>query len=101
MGNWFLMVERWYRNGVIYSLDVSMFQDSNGDGAGDLPGLTSRLSYLSRLGVDIVWLNPLHPSPRRDGGYDVVDHYGIDERFGTLGDSRNCCTTPTSAASGS
>jgi maltose alpha-D-glucosyltransferase / alpha-amylase len=80
------MVERWYRNGIIYSLDVSMFQDSNADGVGDLAGLTSRLSYLSRLGVDIVWLNPLHPSPRRDGGYDVVDHYGIDARFGTLGD---------------
>jgi maltose alpha-D-glucosyltransferase/alpha-amylase len=80
------MVERWYRNGIIYSVDVSMFQDSNGDGVGDLPGLTSRLSYLSRLGVDVVWLNPLHPSPRRDGGYDVVDHYGVDPRFGSLGD---------------
>ncbi|KOX24003.1 trehalose synthase [Saccharothrix sp. NRRL B-16348] len=80
------MVERWYRNGIIYSADVSTFQDSDGDGVGDLPGLASRLNYLSRLGVDTVWLNPLHPSPRRDGGYDVVDHYGVDPRFGTLGD---------------
>jgi maltose alpha-D-glucosyltransferase/alpha-amylase len=80
------MVERWYRNGIIYSVDVCMFQDSNGDGTGDLPGLTSRLSYLSRLGIDIVWLNPVYPSPRRDGGYDVLDHYGVDPRFGTLGD---------------
>jgi maltose alpha-D-glucosyltransferase/alpha-amylase len=80
------MVERWYRNGIIYSVDVCMFQDSNGDGMGDLPGLMSRLNYLSRLGVDIVWLNPVYPSPRRDGGYDVLDHYGVDPRFGTMGD---------------
>jgi maltose alpha-D-glucosyltransferase/alpha-amylase len=80
------MVERWYRNGVIYSLDISTFQDSNDDGVGDLAGLISRLDYLSRLGVDIVWLNPLHPSPRRDGGYDITDYYGVHPRFGTLGD---------------
>lgn len=51
-----------------------------------MPGLTSRLDYLSRLGVNTIWLNPFHPSPRRDGGYDVTDYYGIDPRFGTLGD---------------
>jgi maltose alpha-D-glucosyltransferase/alpha-amylase len=80
------MVERWYRNGVIYSVDISMFQDSNADGTGDLRGLMGRLDYLSRLGVDTVWLSPFHPSPRRDGGYDVTDYYGVDPRFGTLGD---------------
>ena len=80
------MVERWYRNGVIYSLDISTFQDSDDDGVGDLAGLMSRLDYLSRLGVDIVWLNPLHPSPRRDGGYDITDYYGVHPQFGTLGD---------------
>lgn len=80
------MQDRWYRNAAIYSLDVCTFQDSNGDGYGDLPGLISRLDYLSRLGVTALWLNPVHPSPRRDGGYDVVDYYGIDPRLGSLGD---------------
>ncbi|TMR09222.1 trehalose synthase [Nonomuraea turkmeniaca] len=80
------MPNRWYRNAVIYSLDVGTFQDSNADGFGDLPGLISRLDYLSRLGVTAVWLNPIHPSPRHDGGYDVADHYNIDPRFGNLGD---------------
>jgi glycosidase len=79
-------VDRWYRNSVIYALDVGLFQDSNGDGYGDIPGLTSRLDYLTRLGVNVVWLNPVHPSPRRDGGYDITDYYGIDPRLGTLGD---------------
>ncbi|MEU6737608.1 alpha-amylase family protein [Streptosporangium sandarakinum] len=80
------MQERWYRNAAIYSLDVCTFQDSNDDGFGDLPGLISRLDYLSRLGVTALWLSPVHPSPRRDGGYDVVDHYGVDPRFGSMGD---------------
>jgi maltose alpha-D-glucosyltransferase/alpha-amylase len=80
------MAERWYRQAVIYCLDVETFQDSNGDGVGDLPGLTSRLDYLARLGVTCLWLNPIHPSPRRDGGYDVADFYGVDPRIGTLGD---------------
>ncbi|WP_103347626.1 alpha-amylase family protein [Amycolatopsis sp. CA-128772] len=79
-------MDRWYRNGVIYSLDIETFQDSDDDGVGDLCGLTERLDYLGRLGVDTIWLNPCHPSPRRDGGYDITDYYGIDPRFGTLGD---------------
>jgi maltose alpha-D-glucosyltransferase/alpha-amylase len=70
----------------MYSLDVGLFQDSNLDGVGDLPGLISRLDYLSRLGVTTLWLGPVHPSPRNDGGYDIVDYYGVDPRFGTLGD---------------
>jgi maltose alpha-D-glucosyltransferase/alpha-amylase len=80
------MVERWYRNGLIYSLDVCLFQDSNGDGTGDIPGLVSRLDYLSRLGVTAIWVSPFHPSPRRDGGYDITDYYGVDQRLGSLGD---------------
>jgi len=78
--------ERWYKQAVIYCLDVDTFQDSNGDGVGDLPGLTSRLDYLARLGVTCLWLNPVHPTPNRDDGYDVADFYGIDERLGTSGD---------------
>ena len=80
------MGEHWYREAVIYCLDVDTFQDSNGDGIGDLRGLISRLDYLSGLGVTCLWLNPIHPSPRRDDGYDVADHYGVQPEIGSLGD---------------
>jgi maltose alpha-D-glucosyltransferase / alpha-amylase len=80
------MADRWYRQAVIYCLDVETFQDSDGDGVGDLRGLISRLDHLARLGVTCLWLNPVHPSPRRDAGYDVADFYGVDPRMGTLGD---------------
>ncbi|HEX7277353.1 MAG TPA: alpha-amylase family protein [Acidimicrobiales bacterium] len=80
------MRDRWYKEAVIYCLDVETFQDSNGDGVGDLPGLTSRLDYLERLGATCLWLNPIHPTPNRDDGYDVADYYGIDPRLGNLGD---------------
>ncbi|HEV2888330.1 MAG TPA: alpha-amylase family protein [Jatrophihabitans sp.] len=80
------MSERWYKEAVVYCLEVDCFQDSDGDGCGDLPGLTSRLDYLARLGVTCLWLNPIHPSPQLDGGYDITDYYGIDPRLGTLGD---------------
>jgi maltose alpha-D-glucosyltransferase/alpha-amylase len=80
------MHERWYKQAVIYCLDVETFQDSDGDGIGDLAGLTSRLDYLARLGVTCLWLNPIHPGPNRDDGYDVADFYGVDPRLGTLGD---------------
>ena len=80
------MSERWYQEAVIYCVDVETFQDSNGDGWGDLPGLISRLDYLSRLGVTCLWLNPIHPTPNRDDGYDVADYYGVDPRLGSLGD---------------
>jgi maltose alpha-D-glucosyltransferase/alpha-amylase len=79
-------MERWYKQAVIYSLDVETFQDSDGDGVGDLAGLVARLDYLSRLGVTCIWLNPVHPTPNRDDGYDVADFYGIDPRIGSLGD---------------
>ena len=80
------MINRWYQEAVIYSVDVSSFQDSDGDGRGDLRGLISRLDYLSRLGVSCLWLNPIHPSPWRDNGYDISDYYGIHPALGSLGD---------------
>src|SRR2546421_768616 len=80
------MSERWYKEGVIYCVDVETFHDSDGDGHGDLQGLISRLDYLAWLGVTCLWLNPIHPTPNRDDGYDVADYYAVDSRLGTLGD---------------
>jgi maltose alpha-D-glucosyltransferase/alpha-amylase len=80
------MPERWFRHGVVYCLDVDTFQDSDGDGIGDLAGLIDRLDYLSRLGVSCIWLSPIHPSPERDDGYDITDFYAVHPRLGTLGE---------------
>jgi maltose alpha-D-glucosyltransferase/alpha-amylase len=80
------MSERWYQQAVIYCLEIASYQDSNGDGIGDLRGLISRLDYLSRLGVSCLWLSPIHTSPWKDDGYDVTDYYGVDPRLGSLGD---------------
>ena len=76
----------WYKNAVIYCLDVEKYQDANGDGIGDFEGLKRRLDYLAGLGVTCVWLQPFYPSPNRDNGYDVVDYYGVHEKHGSLGD---------------
>ena len=80
------MQDLWYKNAIIYSLDLETYQDSNSDGIGDFPGLTRRLDYLDGLGVTCIWLLPFYPTPNRDNGYDVIDYYGIDHRLGTLGD---------------
>ena len=76
----------WYKNAVVYAVDVEAFQDSTGSGVGDFAGLTSRLDYLNHLGVNCLWLLPFYPTPNRDNGYDVADYYGVDDRHGTLGD---------------
>jgi maltose alpha-D-glucosyltransferase / alpha-amylase len=76
----------WYKNAVIYCLNVETFIDSNGDGVGDFVGLTDRLAYLSGLGVTCIWLMPFYGSPNRDDGYDVSDYYGVHPRTGTFGD---------------
>jgi maltose alpha-D-glucosyltransferase/alpha-amylase len=78
--------EQWYDKAVIYCLDVELFADSDDDGIGDFRGLIARLDYLYRLGVTCLWLNPIHPTPNRDDGYDVADYYTVDPRLGTLGD---------------
>ncbi len=80
------MAEHWYRNAIIYCLDVRTFADGNGDGIGDFAGLGERLDYLKGLNVDCIWLQPFFPSPMRDNGYDIVDYYSVDRRTGTLGD---------------
>lgn len=76
----------WWQSGVIYHIYPRSFQDSNGDGVGDLPGIASRLDYLGWLGVDAVWLSPFYPSPMADFGYDISDHCAVDPTFGTLED---------------
>ena len=76
----------WYKNAVIYCLDVEKYQDANGDGVGDFEGLTRRLDYLAGIGATCVWLQPFYPSPNRDNGYDVVDYYNVHDKHGTLGD---------------
>ena len=79
----------WYKNAVIYCLDVEKYQDANGDGVGDFEGLMRRLDYLAGLGVTCVWLQPFYGSPNRDNGYDVSDYYTVHERHGSLGDFVN------------
>ncbi|MFI1737730.1 glycoside hydrolase family 13 protein [Streptomyces sioyaensis] len=76
----------WWRQAVVYQVYPRSFADSDGDGLGDLPGVTSRLPYLAGLGVDAVWLSPFYPSELADGGYDVADYRDVDPRLGTLDD---------------
>src|SRR5919201_3640420 len=78
--------DQWWRDAVFYQVYVRSFADSNGDGVGDIPGITSRLGYLHDLGVDAIWLTPFYPSPQADHGYDVANYVDVDPRFGTLED---------------
>ena len=76
----------WWKNAVIFCLDVELFADGNGDGCGDFPGLTGKVDYLAGLGVTCIWLMPFYPTPNKDNGYDISDFYGVDPRLGSLGD---------------
>jgi alpha-glucosidase len=76
----------WWKNAVIYEIYPRSFQDTNGDGIGDLNGITERLDYLADLGVDAIWLTPVYPSPHVDFGYDISDYENIDPQYGTLAD---------------
>ena len=78
----------WWRGGVIYQIYPRSFQDSGGDGIGDLPGITRRLEHVARLGADGIWLSPFFKSPMKDFGYDISDYRDVDPMFGTLGDFR-------------
>jgi alpha-glucosidase len=77
---------RWWQPGVIYQIYPRSFQDSDGDGVGDLNGIAARLDHLVALGIDAVWISPIYPSPMADFGYDVADYTGVDPRFGTIAD---------------
>jgi alpha-glucosidase len=76
----------WWQRGVVYQIYPRSFQDTNGDGVGDLRGIVQRLDYLRWLGVDAVWISPFYPSPMRDFGYDVTDHQAVDRAYGSLVD---------------
>ncbi len=76
----------WWKNAVFYCADIETFYDSDGDGTGDIRGMTDRLEYLTDLGVTCLWLMPFYPTARKDDGYDITDFYGVDPRLGTLGD---------------
>lgn len=77
-------LQQWWSNAVVYQIYPRSFQDSNGDGIGDLPGIIKRLDYLSELGIDILWLSPVYQSPNDDNGYDISDYRNIMTEFGTL-----------------
>jgi trehalose synthase len=76
----------WWKNAVIYCLDVETFRDSDGDGCGDIAGLVERIDHVADLGASCVWLMPLYPSPNQDDGYDISDYLGVDPRLGDLGE---------------
>ena len=80
------MKKDWWKDAVIYQIYPRSFQDSNGDGIGDLQGIIKRLPYLEKLGIDAVWLSPVYRSPMDDNGYDISDYQDIDPIFGTLAD---------------
>ncbi|WP_288846249.1 alpha-glucosidase [uncultured Fructobacillus sp.] len=77
---------KWWQKAVVYQIYPRSFQDSNGDGIGDLKGIQERLSYVSKLGADVIWLNPIYQSPNKDNGYDISDYQAINPEFGTMQD---------------
>ena len=81
-----LVEHPWWRGAVYYEAYVRSFADSNDDGVGDLPGITSKLEYLKRLGVDAIWITPFYPSPQKDHGYDVADYFDVNPEYGSLAD---------------
>jgi maltose alpha-D-glucosyltransferase/alpha-amylase len=80
------MLDLWYKNAIVYCLDVETFMDADGDGCGDFQGLADRLDHIEALGATCIWLLPFYESPNRDNGYDVSNYYSVDSRLGSLGD---------------
>ena len=78
--------DQWWKSAVVYQVYPRSFADSDGDGVGDIPGIMAHLDYLAALGIDVLWLSPVYPSPQDDAGYDISDYQDIDSTFGTLAD---------------
>ena len=78
--------KKWWQSAVVYQIYPKSFQDSNGDGVGDLRGIMERLEYLGKLGIDAIWLSPVCKSPQADNGYDISDYQDIMDDFGTMSD---------------
>jgi len=76
----------WWKHGVIYEIYPRSFQDTDGDGIGDIKGITSRLDYIKQLGIDAIWITPMYPSPQIDFGYDIADYTAIDPQYGSMAD---------------
>lgn len=82
----FNLINPWWKKSVVYQIYPKSFHDTTGNGVGDLQGIISRLPYLNKLGVDVIWLTPIYASPQKDNGYDISDYYSIHEEYGTMGD---------------
>lgn len=82
------MQENWWKSSVVYQIYPRSFCDSNGDGVGDINGIRSKLWYLKKLGIDVIWLSPVYPSPNADNGYDISDYYGVSPEYGTMDDMK-------------
>ena len=80
------MEKKWWHRSVVYQVYPRSFQDSDGDGLGDLQGIIQRLDYLAELGIDVIWLSPVYQSPNDDNGYDISDYQAISPEFGTMAD---------------
>ena len=80
------MKKAWWKEAVVYQIYPRSFMDANGDGIGDINGITQKLEYLQELGIDVIWLSPVYQSPNDDNGYDISDYQAIMEEFGTMED---------------
>ena len=80
------MEKTWWKESVVYQIYPRSYRDSNGDGIGDLNGITEKMDYLKELGIDVIWLSPVYESPNDDNGYDISNYKGIMQEFGTMED---------------
>src|SRR3954469_8848951 len=78
--------EQWWKKSVVYQIYPKSFQDTTGNGTGDIRGIINRLDYIKKLGVDVIWLTPVYQSPQKDNGYDISDYFSIDPAYGTMAD---------------